>query len=569
MKGWWRSLAVAPEPLTRAQRWAVVALTLVTAITRWLALSRTLWDWDEALFSLALRHYDVAAHHPHPPGFPLYIATAKVFQLFLSDFHALQAVSFLAAVAIVPAMFLLGRELRAGFRVSLLGAALLAFFPNVWFYGGMALSDVPSMTLVVLAVALLLRSCRSDAALWGAAIAAAFAAGYRPQNLAIVLAPALIAAPHVLRRSVLRALAAVVCGFAIIVASYGIAVQSSGGWTRYHERLREHQSYITHTDSFRAPGRPPLWRLVDNFFIWPYHYAPINIPVAALVLVSGVVTLVRRRAPQLALLAAFGPFCALAILLLDRFSVSRFSVGYAPLIALFAADGAELLFRRWSSAVAAVLIAMMAFWTLPSLREVHEHASPPFRAMHSIPAKGTVYVDDAMTVFADLYLPKERVVKDAPLAVWRDGDTAWFVAEAPGAFHRERAALWDLARQRYFDARITPLPRVAFGDGWYDEEGGAWRWMRSRSVMTLPPGGGRLSIWLYAPLDALPTPPTITVRLDGRIVDQFQPGVAEFLRTYETNGARELVMETTGAIRTGDTRELGLKLNRLELSLSS
>ena len=565
MKAWWCSLAVPPEPLTRAQRLAVLALTVVVMITRWLALARTLWDWDEALFSLALRHYDVAAHHPHPPGFPLYIATAKLFQLAgFSDFHALQAVSFLAGVAIVPAMFLLGRELRAGFRVSLIAAALLAFFPNVWLYGGMALSDVPSMTLVVLAVALLLRACRSDGALWGAAVVAAMAAGYRPQNLVIVLAPALIAAPHVLRRGVVRASAAVALGFAIIIASYAAAVQLSGGWALYRERLAEHQAYIARTDSFRAPGRPPLWALIDNFVIWPYRWLPINIPVATLVLVSGVVTLVRRRAPILVMLAAFGPFCMLAILLLDRFSVSRFSIGYAPLIALLAADGLELIFRRWSIVAAAALIVLMAWWTWPSLREVHTHPSPPVRAIRAIPAQGTVYVDETMAAYADLYLPKERVVKDeAPTALWRDGEQAWYLAEGEGAFRREHGALWDLVRRRYFDVLLQPVPRVVFGEGWYGEEE-AWRWMARRSVMTLPPGGCKLTLRLYVPLDALPEPPMITVRV-GDTVDRFRMTAADVERTYDPRGARELVIETTGAVRTpGDPRELGVRLNALE-----
>ena len=39
------------------------------------------------------RDYDVVYHQPHPPGFPLYIAAAKLIHLFIADeFHALQAI---------------------------------------------------------------------------------------------------------------------------------------------------------------------------------------------------------------------------------------------------------------------------------------------------------------------------------------------------------------------------------------------------------------------------------------------------------------------------------------------
>ncbi|HUR80532.1 MAG TPA: hypothetical protein VM733_07185, partial [Thermoanaerobaculia bacterium] len=142
-------------PLTRNERVAFWACALFAAIARWPAKSLTLWDWDEALFALALRHYDVTAYHPHPPGFPLFIALAKLIPLH--GFHALQAIVFASSLFVFPAMFFLARSLRAPAKVAIGAGLLLAFFPNVWFYGGTALSDVPSMVLVVVACALLLR----------------------------------------------------------------------------------------------------------------------------------------------------------------------------------------------------------------------------------------------------------------------------------------------------------------------------------------------------------------------------------------------------------------------------
>ena len=80
-------------------------LTLLIPVTRWFALSRTPWDSDEGLFISALKHYDVHLHHPHPPGFPLFIATAKIFTAFgVREFRALQLVAAGASCLIVPAM---------------------------------------------------------------------------------------------------------------------------------------------------------------------------------------------------------------------------------------------------------------------------------------------------------------------------------------------------------------------------------------------------------------------------------------------------------------------------------
>jgi hypothetical protein len=76
--------------------------TALIAVTRWLALSRTLWDWDEALFALAVRDYDVSFFHPQPPGFPLFIALAKLLP-FREEFHAVQAVVFVASLFVFTA----------------------------------------------------------------------------------------------------------------------------------------------------------------------------------------------------------------------------------------------------------------------------------------------------------------------------------------------------------------------------------------------------------------------------------------------------------------------------------
>src|SRR6266498_3794574 len=63
----------------------LAALTVLVALTRFLALSKSIWDWDEALFCLALRDYNVVFHHPHPPGFPLFVGVAKLVRLVVRD----------------------------------------------------------------------------------------------------------------------------------------------------------------------------------------------------------------------------------------------------------------------------------------------------------------------------------------------------------------------------------------------------------------------------------------------------------------------------------------------------
>src|SRR6059058_2811234 len=184
-------LTVPPAPLTSRQRaiyWTVAAFS---AVSRFAAMARSMWDWDEALFCLGMRSYDVTNHHPHPPGFPVFIATAKLLRLIIpSDFRALQAINLVAGV------------LRMRFSTAVIGAALCAFFPNVWFYGGTAFSDVPSITLVVFAVAFLFRGCRDAKAYFVGSFLLALAVGIRPQNLLIGVFPWALATRYRIRRSV-------------------------------------------------------------------------------------------------------------------------------------------------------------------------------------------------------------------------------------------------------------------------------------------------------------------------------------------------------------------------------
>jgi hypothetical protein len=603
LKSWWLSLETPPQPLTPGERLAAWIVTLLTAITRWLALSRSPWDWDEALFMIGLRHYYVPLHHPHPPGFPLFIGTAKLLKFAgFGDFHALQAVSFVAAIAIVPAVFFLGRELRLSARTSLISGLFLATFPNVWFFGGTAFSDVPSMTLVIVAIALFFRGSRSNTAFIAGAIVLGIAIGYRPQNLTIGFAPAVIASLRGLPRRWLRPIVAVLIIAIIVVASYGVAAQLSGGWASYREAVSAHQKYITDVDSFRNPNRPPLWRLFDHFFIRPFHMPAINAVVSLLVAISLIASVVRLRAPILAILAAFAPFCIAAWLVLDHFSVSRFSIGYAPLFAILAADGLSLALGRWprlEASSAAVFALFVTVWIWPALREVHQQDSPTFAASqwirrHVDVRSSTLYVHDSMHPLIEAFLPDVPLVatgEATPVATAsaRPGDVFLIegasVTRGATTFVRPRKRIFALVRDRYFEVSIVPLRQlIQFAEGWYDPEGSGstgWRWMGKRARALLPPIHGRASLTLrmYVPLDAMHVAPNIDVWLNGVKLDRIRAGEANFERTYVVNarddGSNELVIETDRIVNPAkehiipDPRDLGVRVSDIQWSNSS
>jgi hypothetical protein len=557
----------ALAPLSSRQRTVVIALTVICALSRFAAMARTLWDWDETLLCLGMRLYDVAQHHPHPPGFPVFIGLARIVRLFLrDDFRSLQAVSLAAGMLLFPAMLMLARELRLRFDVACVAATLCAFFPNVWFFGGGAFSDVPSLTLVVFAVAFLLRGCRDANAYITGALLLGLAAGIRPQNLLIGLAPGLLATWYRARVSWRDVFFAALVGATIVVVAFGGAIVATGSFAQYMGAVKAHGDYITHIDSFRSPDRPPLWRLFDRFFIKQYQSPALSI-VTSLFVIGGVVVAARQRDRRIGLLAlTFVPFAGMAWLMLDRFSISRFSIGYCPLFAILAAYGIDALAVRLgrpvaTMAIGAALVAAFIVYTLPALTVVRNEESPPVSAMHAIAQHLTLhdqlFVAFSMTPFMEYFFPHRpylRVLDERamPLSLALPPKRKpWLVTELDWTrprgfhFHREQGALWNIARRHYFDVAVEPIVDVPqFVSGWYPperQETSEWRWMAQRSTTRLPPAAGQQQLRLNfdVPDEIIGQHPVITITLNGVIVDRFAAPEAHLTRDYHLQPAAD------------------------------
>src|SRR3954447_10166618 len=547
--------------LTPRQRLAFGVVALVCAASRFLALAKSLWDWDEALFCLGMRSYDVTAHHPHPPGFPVYIALGRIVRMVIpNDFRALQAVNLAAGMLVFPAIFFLARELRRSFVTAAIAGTLCAFFPNVWFFGGGAFSDVPSVVLVIFAVAFLFRGCRNaNAYLIGSALLA-LAAGIRPQNFLVGIAPGVLATIYRARAAWRDVAFAALIGTTLVTVAFGGAIAATGGTEPYFASAKEHGEYITRVDSFRSPARPPLWRLFDRFFIKQYQSIALSFITSILVVISIAAAIASRDRAIGWLALTFGPFAILAWMMLDRYSISRFSIGYCPLFAILAADGIPPLTRAWPRIEAfarSALIASFFIWTLPALAIVRNSISPSVLAVEAVrqhldPRVDELFVARDMDPFFQYLLPDYPYVhvldkRAMPLSI--GSRRPWILAELDDSdrdgfvFHRERGHLWNIARRHYFDAGIiavrTPPQFIA---GWYPplrEAPFEKRAMTGRSITQLPPSTGEttLRIQFRVPDVLVVAHATITIALNGRVVDHFPAAYDDDDREYHVTPA--------------------------------
>ncbi len=55
----------------------VGTLAVLSLAAHLMFLPPTLEDLDSVNFALGVRHFDVALHQPHPPGYPVFIALGK------------------------------------------------------------------------------------------------------------------------------------------------------------------------------------------------------------------------------------------------------------------------------------------------------------------------------------------------------------------------------------------------------------------------------------------------------------------------------------------------------------
>ena len=580
-----------PPPLTPTQKRIVLALAVVIGLTRFLAIAQSLFDWDEALFAGGVREFNVQAHHPHPPGYPIFIAAAKFFHLFgIDEFRSLQIVVVLGALFLFPALFCLAREIGFDFSTAACGATVFAFFPNVWIYGGTGFSDVPSTTVAFFACALLLRGRYDTRAYLMGAVVLGIAAGMRTPSLLLGFVPAILATFHQLRaRRFGVVLGAVVAGAAVVCVCYAGAALASHSVDSYIHSVKWQRQYVRDVDSWHNPGRGPLTEAAKRFLLRPVGTKDALHVLAVVSAVSVLAALLRRRIAPLLTLGIFAPLAVTAWFNFDLHTPARYAIGYMAAHALLGMDGFLVLGRRRAVQIffCATAVLYFARFTWPALDVQRNSDAPPIAAIQWVrrnaPPGSPVYVNGTYDPHARFYLHDyDFRLFDEPAQIPPDVD-AWVidddVRQNAHNFVRRKKNLWGIVRQRAFEASVVHSSTlIRYGAGWYSEEGSGFetfRWMplESHTVLPVIRGTGRLVVRLYVPLDALPVPPVIEIRLNGKVLDRFPGAVANVERAYvvpsRTDAPNELVIATSAGVRPSDirdsqdTRLLGLRIDEL------
>jgi hypothetical protein len=373
------------------QRSAGVALILLFLFAHLVYLPRTLEDLDSINFAFGVRHFDVARHQPHPPGYPVYIALSKASTLVLrsagldaASQRGLAIWSAIGGAAALPALFLFFRRLERRNALSLWATVLLALSPLYWFTALRPLSDMPGFAASVWVLALVGVEASRRSLLAGSLLAG-LAVGIRSQT-AVLTFPFLLFT-LVRRRNAgdaTRSLAAVAAGGVAWAVPMFIA---SGGVSAYLGALS------FQADADLSGGIVNLWahhsirdivRAGLNTFVWPWDWWP-GIAVCVLA-TAGVLRLTWRSLPAaIALAIAFVPY-AIFHLLFHETVTTRYALPLLPLVSYAAMAALEGLPGRVMPGAALGLSAISLLVTVPAVRHYGRDGAPAFRAFDDMAA---------------------------------------------------------------------------------------------------------------------------------------------------------------------------------------
>jgi hypothetical protein len=358
----------------RLEATATAAALALLIASRFALLPSGPWEWDETLFARGLLAFDLPAHFPHPPGFPLWMALGWVMLRLVGD--PLRGFQLLSAAASCLAFFPLAALGRRVAPTPVAAAAALAvlFAPGVWLHAGRGFTDTAAAFL----------------GLWAAALAVWGLEGRRVTGFTALVAAAFLIRPILLPplavlwlAGALRVRPARRLGPGILLAGVG-TIAAVGGL------VFAQGSWRAFASSFAAHAATHARNLIDNnpggvldLGIVKSLGAPWFAVGTAILALLGVVVWVRRigRCSASAWLAILAVLVVQLVWLQNR-RFPRYAVpldmALAPLMAAAAAAAAPPLV---AGGTLAALGTVWAARTFPLVVEQHANPLPGWAAV--------------------------------------------------------------------------------------------------------------------------------------------------------------------------------------------
>jgi len=512
---------------------ATGAAALLVVVSRFAYLANGPWEWDETLFARGILHFELAAHFPHPPGFPGWLGIGHLLMPVVGDpLRALQLASAAFSVAALWVLATLGRRLAPP-AIAAAAALVVLAAPGPWLYSVRGFSSTAAAVL----------------ALGAAAVAVGGLRGRRTTVFTLLVTASFLVRPNILPvlaalwlgvvwsvRPIRRLAPGLVAGGAAVAVSIVLMARAEGGWSAF-------------VAPFLAHSQRHFSRLVGNLG----GYGELGLvkglggvlPATILLLAAafGIVVWARRVGRRGAFLWALVMTVAVSQLVwMQNRTTGRYAVGVQMALAPLVAGAAATL----PPAAGCAGLLLMAGWlgaaSHPLVEEQHTTELPAWRAVNrareeAMSSGRTVVVESELHPFASYlwYLREWRGEPTPPRILspwdpepWSGIEGAWVVATVhrhlyPDSIwgHEEywggvSDALYPLTQQRFLEAWVIEDPPLPIS-GWWPRErlpnGRPFMWGAAVVELTLPPLPAETEIGIA--LRPAPGPDSVSLELGG------------------------------------------------------
>jgi hypothetical protein len=556
------------------------------ALVMFLTVPLSVWEFDEALFLQSLQEYRPLAHHPPPPGYPVFAHAGELVRTFVpSDLATLVGISVAASLAGFALLALAFRNMTGDLATGIAGAMFFYWSPAMLLHAPLPLSDPGALALLAAA---LYYATEEKPELF--ALFASLTVGWRPQY-AIFVVPMLFVAVWQMRswRARLNTLGvfAGVCLVWLSVLSLAVGGVSElidfeigqGKYLAAHDAAESRTGWTTARIAFRFIGRAWGTELT----------APLVLGIAAI----GFYLIIRKRVVW-PMAAGALVYIAVALKIMDPADGVRYALPVVLFTAFLAGVGATSLSQKKPYLLPVIGALVFGAYVSPIVKQRRTSDSPPARAAEfarkTFPENAIALYELPLWPHATYLLADRHPERlDTGLArYWNNPNVSLFVyADGASARPDARVFQWKtsdayrkLTRNHYRSISIIPLPpqrRFRPIAGVYaqerdrDKEGREWRWLAPAASLQLPDAPPRTLILTFGLHDDAPIATNeVTVSVNGQPAARARAergrsttvkvAVPAGAPTVSLSSASSFVPAEVPALRSGDRRHLAVEL---------